>query len=68
MLWDFNKKEECDNIIKNWQMTFQVSDLREKHFLDLLDNKLHYIKPSYTKEDSWIKHFGHSNLLCARVI
>lgn len=21
-LWDFNKKEECNNIIKNWQITF----------------------------------------------
>jgi len=48
--WDFSKKEECNNIIKNWQMTFQVSNFKGKHFLDLLDNKLHSIEPLYTKE------------------
>jgi len=66
MLWDFDKKEECNNIIKNWQMTFQALDLRGKHFLNLLDNELYCIEPSYTRRDPWIKHFGHSNLLCAR--
>jgi len=35
--WDFTKKEECDNIIKNWQISFQASDLKRKHFLNLLD-------------------------------
>ena len=40
-LWDFNKKEEYDNIIKNWQMTFQASDFKNNHFLNLLDNKLY---------------------------
>jgi len=48
-LWDFNKKEECDYIIKNWQMIFQASDLKGNHFLDLLDNELHTIEPLYTK-------------------
>jgi len=26
--WDFNKKEEYNNIIKNWHMTFQALDLK----------------------------------------
>jgi len=30
-------------------MTFQALDLRGKHFLDLLNSKLHYIKLFYTK-------------------
>ena len=46
-LWDFSEKEECDNIIRNWQMTFQASDLRGKQFLDLLDDNFHSIEPSY---------------------
>ena len=62
----FSKKEECYNIIRNWQMTFQASDLRGKQFLDLLDDNFHSIEPSYKKGGPWIKHFGHSNLLCAR--
>jgi len=28
MLWDFSRKTECDNIINNWKMTFQASDLK----------------------------------------
>ena len=62
----FSKKEECYNIIRNWQMTFQASNLRGKQFLDLLDDNLHSIKLSYKKGGPWIKHLRHSNLLCAR--
>jgi len=52
-------------------MTFQVSDNKERTFLDLLDDdlntiKLIYSKEAYSKEGSWLKYFGHSNLLCAR--
>ena len=65
-LWDFDKKEECDNIIKNWQITFQASDLQGNYFLDLLNNDFCNIKPTYIKGGSWIKQFGHSNLLCTR--
>jgi len=64
-LWDFSKKEECYNIIRNWQMFFQASDLRGKQFLDLLDDDLHSIELSYKKGGPWIKHLRHSNLLCA---
>ena len=48
-LWDFSKKEECYSIIRNWQMTFQASNLRGKQFLNLLDDDLHSIKLSYKK-------------------
>jgi len=68
MLWDFSKKEECNNIIRNWQMSFQVSDFKGKSFLNLLDNDFNFIEPSYIRGGPWIKHFGHSNSLCARVM
>jgi len=47
-------------------MTFQVSNFKEKHFLDFLDNKLHLIILSYIKGSPWIKYFGHSNLFYTR--
>jgi len=47
-------------------MTFQASDLKGKHFLNLLNDDLTNIKPSYTKGGPWINHLGHSNSLCAR--
>ena len=47
-------------------MTFQVSNLKDNYFLDLLDNNLYNTKPLYIKEGLQIKHFEHSNLLCIR--
>jgi len=47
-------------------MTFQASDGKEKHFLDLLDDNFNTIKPAYTKEGPWLQVFSHSNLLCAQ--
>ena len=47
-------------------MTFQVSEAREKHFLDLLDDDLHSLEPLYSKRGPWLKYFDYSNLLCAR--
>jgi len=64
--WDFSKKSECDNIIENWKMTFQASDLKGRHFLDLINNDDNLIKPSYVNGKSWLKYFGHSNSLCVR--
>ena len=64
--WDFDKKSECNDILKIWKMTFQVSDVKGRQLLDLLDDDLHPIEPSYTKGGSWIKYFGHSNSLCVR--
>jgi len=49
MLWDFNKKKERKNIIKQWHMTFQALDLKRKQFLNLLNNDLTNIELSYTK-------------------
>ena len=47
-------------------MTFQASDDKGVHFLELLDDNLNIIEPTYRKGGSWLKYFGHSNLLCAR--
>jgi len=48
-------------------MMFQASDYKERSFLDLLDDNLNIIEPLYSKEKSWLKYFGYSNLLCVRV-
>jgi len=48
-------------------MIFQVSDHRENHFLELLDNDYLPIKLTYIKSSSWLNQFSHSNTLCARV-
>ena len=37
-------------------MTFQASDLKEKQFLDLLNEDNNIIKPIYAKEESWLKN------------
>ena len=63
--WDFCKKIDSDDIINQWKMMFQASEGKGKHFLDLLDNDLNPIEPSYTKGGPWLQMFGHSNLLCA---
>jgi len=46
-------------------MTFQALEGKGKHFLDLLDDDLIAIKPSYTKGGPWLQSFDHSNSLCA---
>jgi len=40
--------------------------MKGKHFLDLVNNDNNTIEPSYIKEGSWLKYFGHSNSLCTR--
>ena len=62
--WDYCRKLDCDNIIKQWRMTFQVSDGKERQFLDLLDDNFNIIEPAYTRGRPWIQTFGHSNSLC----
>jgi len=47
-------------------MTFQVLDMKGKHFLDLNDNNNNTIELLYIKGGLWLKYFGQSNLLCAR--
>ena len=64
--WKFCKKSDNDDLIKLWKMMFQASDGKGKNFLELLDDDLNVIKPSYTKGGPWLQLVGHSNLLCAR--
>ena len=47
-------------------MTFQVSDMKGKHFLNLIDNDDNIIELLYIKSSLWLKYFGHSNLLYTR--
>ena len=46
-------------------MIFQALDGKERHFLELVNNNLKDIEPSYTKGGPWLQLFGHSNTLCA---
>ena len=46
-------------------MTFQASDGRKRQFLNLLDNNLNIIKPSYTKGGSWLQSVRYSYSLYA---
>ena len=45
-------------------MTFQALDGKEKQFLDLLDDNLNAIEPSYVKEGPWLQALEQSNSLC----
>jgi len=49
MSWDYSKKIECDDILNTWKITFQASDEKERHFLNLLDDNFNVIEPSYTR-------------------
>ena len=62
--WDFSKKEECDTILKNWQITFQASDYKGKNFLNLNNNDNLPTRPTYSKDGAWFKLIGHYNSLC----
>ena len=64
--WDFSKKLESDNIINSWKMSFQVSDLKGRNFLELVDSDNITLEPTYCKGGPWLQAFGHSNSLCAR--
>lgn len=37
-LWEFSKKEECNSIIRKWQIYFQASDYKGRNFLELNDD------------------------------
>ena len=47
-------------------MLFQASDVKESHFWDLIGDDLQPIELSYSREESWLKYFSHSNLLYTR--
>ena len=49
-------------------MTFQASDNKERHFLNLLDDEFNPIELSYSKRESWIKFFSYSNSLCIKAM
>jgi len=48
--WDFSKKSECNDIISNWKMTFQASDLKKNNFLELVNSDNKILEPSYSKD------------------
>ena len=54
MLWDYCKKVDCNESAKLWKMTFQASDGKGKHFLDLLDDDSNNIEPSSAKGSPWL--------------
>ena len=62
--WDYCKKFDSDNIINLWKMTFQASDGKDRHFLNLVNHNSKDIELSYIKGGSWLQSFGHSNSLC----
>ena len=52
--WNFSRKSKCDNILCNWKMTFQASDGKRNHFLNLLDVNFNFIELFYTKGGPWL--------------
>jgi len=49
-------------------MMFQASNDKGRNFLELLNDNLNIIETTYSKGRSWLKYFGHSNLLCVKAI
>jgi len=47
-------------------MNFQVSDFKERNFLELLDDDSNSLELSTIKGRLWLQYFGHSNSLCTR--
>jgi len=47
-------------------MYFQVSDLKGRNFLELLDDDSNPLELSAIKSSLWLQYFGHSNSLCTR--
>ena len=64
--WDFSRKNECNNILNSWKMSFQALDDKGCHFLELLDDDSKPIEPLTSRGGPWLKYFEHSNSLCAR--
>ena len=46
---------------------FQVSDLKENHFLNLFDNEYLPVNPTYMKDGPWLKKISYLNSLYTRV-
>ena len=47
--WNYCMKIDSDDIINQWKITFQALDGKGRQFLDLVDDDLNIIKPTYTK-------------------
>ena len=47
--WDFSRKLECDDIINKWKIMFQVSDIKENKFLDLVNSNNNILELTYSK-------------------
>ena len=52
--WDFSKKTKCDDLITKWKMMFQVSDMKERQFLELVDSDNNPLEPLYIKGSPWL--------------
>ena len=57
--WDFSKKSECNDIINNWKMTFQASDLKENNILNLVNSDDKVLEPMYSKGRIWLQYIGY---------
>ena len=49
MLWNFSKKKEYDDIIKEWCKDFKLSSLKRRNFFNLLNSDLSDIEFFYMK-------------------
>ena len=47
-------------------MSFQALDLKEKNFLELLNNDSNSLELSAIKGNLWLQYFGYSSSLCTR--
>jgi len=48
-------------------MYFQASEYKRRNFLNLNNDNNQPICSTYSKDGTWLKHIGLSNLLCAHV-
>jgi len=48
--WDLSRKNECNTILNNWKMSFQVLYNKGQNFLELLDDNLKLIEPFVSKD------------------
>jgi len=67
MSWEFIKKEECDIIVRKWQMYFQASNFKGRYFLNLNNSDGQPICLTYFKDKAWLKHFHLFNLLYVHI-
>ena len=50
-------------MIKEWHTEFKILNLKERNFLNMLNNNLSNIESSYIKGGPWIKNFSFLNSL-----